>query len=504
MSALFHLDRNAPATLQQQVREHLVSAILGGFLPHNQPLPSCRHLAKSLNVARNTIVLVYDDLVSDGYLTSHERRGYFVNPHFVANRLASPTSEPSTPPAPHWERRLKLRPGQQPNASLSHDWQRYRYPFVYSQLDSSLFPVQHWRKCWRDAVSVQAIKDWGSDRYDSDDPLLIEQLQKRILPSRGIQASAEEILITVGSQQALYLLAQLLLDGQSCFGIEDPGYPSAAHIARLFGARVQSLAVDEQGLVVNETLSSCDAIYLTPSHQCPTTVTLPLERRQALLELAEQHDFLLIEDDYEMEMNFDSHPTPALKSLDNKGRVLYVGSLSKTLAPGLRMGFLVAPEPVIQEARNLRQLMLRHPPLNNQRAVALFLSLGYHDALVRKLAQVFEQRARCLADALQQHLPDCRVSSIGGSSCWLTLPENLDGTALKRLAAEHNLLIISGDSYHIGNGLPANTLKLGFSAIPLERIEPGIRLLGELKAKLDAGRNHGSRVRAGDRKKTGN
>ncbi|NHI00040.1 PLP-dependent aminotransferase family protein [Oceanimonas sp. MB9] len=488
MSALFHLDRSAPATLQRQVREQLVSAILEGFMSPDSPLPSCRNLAKNLNVSRNTVVLVYDSLVADGYLVSRERHGYFVNPHFQAEAVGGTGSGNGARPGAglDWASRFKARPGQQPNASLSHNWQRYRYPFVYSQLDNSLFPVQHWRRCWRDAVSVQAIRDWGSDRYDSDDPMLIEQLQKRILPSRGIRASNDEILITVGSQQAIYLLAQLLLDRQACFGIEDPGYPSAAHIARLFGARIQSLAVDEQGLVVDDQLSGCDAIYLTPSHQCPTTVTLPLERRQALLRLAEQHDFLLIEDDYEMEMNFDSHPTPALKSLDDKGRVLYVGSLSKTLAPGLRMGFLVAPAPVIQEARNLRQLMLRHPPLNNQRAVALFLSLGYHDALVRKLARVFEERARCLAEALQQHLPDCRVSSIGGSSCWLTLPSGLDGAALKRLAADHDLLIISGDSYHIGEGLPTNTLKLGFSAIPLERIEPGIRLLAELKQQLSA------------------
>ncbi|MCC4263278.1 PLP-dependent aminotransferase family protein [Oceanimonas baumannii] len=484
MPALFPLDRNAPSTLQQQVREHLVNAILNGFIAADQALPSCRNLAKNLNVARNTIVQVYDDLVSDGYLIAHERRGYFVNPDLPAAQPAIPGTGHGSLPALDWTHRLKVSPGQHPNASLSHNWQRYRYPFVYSQLDSSLFPLDHWRKCWRDAVSVQAIKDWSSDRYDSDDPLLLEQLQRRILPGRGIQAHTDEILITVGSQQALYLLAQLLLDEKSCFGIEDPGYPSAAHIARLFGARVQSLAVDKEGLVINDRLSGCNAIYLTPSHQCPTTVTLPLERRQALLEQAEQHDFLLIEDDYEMEMNVGSHPTPALKSMDNRGRVLYVGSLSKTLAPGLRLGFLVGPAPLIREARNLRQLMLRHPPLNNQRAVALFLSLGYHDTLVRKLAREFEQRARCLSEALQQHLPDCRASSIGGSSCWLTLPAGLDGAELKKRAADHGLLIISGDSYHIGAGLPTNTVKLGFSAIPLDRIEPGIRLLAEVKAEL--------------------
>ncbi|MFP2768495.1 PLP-dependent aminotransferase family protein [Oceanisphaera sp. KMM 10153] len=488
MSALFHLDRGSQATLQQQVREHLVSAILGGFLPPNKPLPSCRSLAKNLNVARNTIVLVYDELVSDGYLISRERSGYYVNAQFAGGHLDASRAMPADPHIDkvNWLARLKVKPGHQTNASQSHSWQSYQYPFVYGQLDTSLFPIDSWRKCWKDAVSVQAIRDWSSDRYDSDDPQLIEQLQKRILPSRGIQASNEEILVTVGSQQAIYLLAQLLLDDQSCFGIEDPGYVSAGHIARVFNARVKSLGIDEDGMVVDEQLNECDAVYLTPSHQCPTAVTMPLARRIALLEAAQQQDFIVIEDDYEMEMNFDTHPTPALKSLDKAERVLYIGSLSKTLAPGLRMGFLVGPSALIQEARNLRQLMLRHPPLNNQRAVALFLAQGYHDALLRKLARVFQERGECLAQALKQHLPDCISSPISGSSCWLELPEHIDAGLLKQRAAKEGLLLISADSYHFGNHLPKNYLKIGLSAIPLEKIEPGIRLLAKIKAQLQA------------------
>ncbi|GGB32597.1 GntR family transcriptional regulator [Oceanisphaera marina] len=491
MSALFHLDRGSQATLQQQVREHLVNAILGGFLPLDKPLPSSRSLAKNLHVARNTITLVYDELVSDGYLISSERRGYYVNDQFFARSLKNILNEPPlTTDADinkvNWLERLKVKTGPQPNASQSHSWQSYQYPFVYGQLDTSLFPINNWRKCWKDAVSVQAIRDWSSDRYDSDDPLLIEQLQQRILPSRGIQASSEEILITVGSQQAIYLLAQLLLDNKSCFGIEDPGYVSAGHIALVFNARVKSLQIDGDGMIVDQQLNECDLVYLTPSHQCPTAVTMPLARRLALLTTAQQQDFIVIEDDYEMEMSFDTHPTPALKSLDKTERVLYIGSLSKTLAPGLRMGFMVGPKALIQEARNLRQLMLRHPPLNNQRAVALFLAQGYHDALLRKLARVFQERGECLAQALKQHLPDCISSPISGSSCWLKLPEHIDAGQLKQRAAKEGLLLISANSYHFGNHLPKNFLKIGLSAIPLEKIEPGIKLLAKIKAQLQA------------------
>lgn len=493
MPVLFHLVRDNSSTLQSQIREQLVNAILGGYIPINEPLPSSRSLATRLNVARNTIVLVYEEMAADGYLISKERSGYFVSPDFLADRVETADSEPTDEAQCEkvdWSRKLKVHAGSQENPSLAHSWQSYPYPFVYGQLDAKLFPIESWRRCWRDAVSVQAIRDWTSDRYDSDDPLLIEQIQKRLLPTRGIQADADEILVTVGSQQALYLLAQLLLNKDSHFGIEDPGYVSAGHIGAVFGATVHSLAVDEHGLVVDSHLDGCDALYVTPSHQCPTTVTMPLERREMLLDKAQKHDFVVIEDDYEMEMNYDSHPTPALKSLDKHDRVLYIGSLSKTLAPGLRMGYLVAPKALIQEARNLRQLMVRHPPLNNQRAVALFLAQGYHDALMRKLARSFQQRSEVMAQALDTYLPGKYVRPSGGSSFWCQIDESIDTSELKGLAAEHGLLIISGDSYHYADNLPHNCIKLGFSAIAPESIESGIQKLAEVINQMKANSTH--------------
>ncbi|WP_417227186.1 PLP-dependent aminotransferase family protein [Amphritea sp.] len=489
MSALFHLDRdNNAATLQKQIREQLVTAILGGFLPLDEALPSSRRLAKSLNVARNTIVLVYDELAADGYLITRERSGYFIDPRFLPDMAKNETSDAAEDKSDKvdWGTRLKIKPATPPNPTEVHAWQSYPYPFVYGQLDSNLFPIDNWRKCWRDAVSVQAIRDWTSDRYDSDDPLLIEQIQKRILPSRGINAEKDEILVTIGSQQAIYLLTQLLVNETSKFGIEDPGYTSAAHVASVQGAEVVSLAVDKDGLVVDHHLDACDALYTTPSYQCPTTVTMPLSRRQQLLEKAHQQDIIIIEDDYEMEMNFDCKPTPALKSLDHDDRVLYIGSLSKTLAPGLRMGFMVGPKALIQEARNLRQLMLRHPPLNNQRAVALFLSQGYHDALLRRLARNFQKRSDVLASALDVHLPGSYTRPSGGSSFWCKLPKGVSGNSVKQAAARRGLLIIAGDSYHFGSHLPDNFIKLGFSAIPPEAIEPGIAMLAEIIAELSA------------------
>jgi GntR family transcriptional regulator/MocR family aminotransferase len=495
MPALFQLERNLRhSTLQQQIRVQLVDAILGGYIPLDEPLPSSRGLAKSLKVARNTIVLVYDELAADGYLISKERSGYYIDPQFVSKKISTTKSKldnktgnstNSTALTAHqrsfsWQDKIKADVNTPKNPSIAHTWQKHPFPFVYAQMDSTLFPIDNWRKCWRDAVSVQAIKDWTGDSYDSDDPLLIEQIQKRILPNRGIHANTDEILITVGSQQAIYLIAQLLLNSQSNFGMEDPGYISAAHVAKLFGATITPLAVNHSGLVINEQLNDCDLIYTTPSYQCPTTVTMPLAQRHQLLKKADKQDLLIIEDDYEMEINYDSNPVPALKSLDTNGRVIYIGSLSKTLAPGLRVGFMVGPKELIKAAQKLRQLMLKHPPLNNQRTVALFLAQGYHDALLRKLVRTFQERRSVMANALIKYIPQCHFFNSGGSSFWCELPKEINTQKLKESALDAGILIITGDSYFYDKSKQNNYLKLGFSAIQSTAIEAGIKGLADL------------------------
>src|SRR5690606_18419439 len=194
------------------------------------------------------------------------------------------------------------------------------------------------------------------------------------------------------AQHALYLLGSLLVDRSTTVGVESPGYCDARNIFALKTAKTVALPVDGDGLVIGPELESCDYVYTTPSHQFPTTATLTRERRRALLARAAACDLVVIEDDYESEINHLGTPSPALKSLDRDGRVVFVASLSKTLAPGLRLGYMVGPRELIREARALRRLMLRHPPANNQRTVALFLARGHHDSLMRRLSHAYRDR----------------------------------------------------------------------------------------------------------------
>jgi GntR family transcriptional regulator/MocR family aminotransferase len=508
---LFERHAAANLGLQGQVRQMMVTAILDGQLPLDQPLPSSRDLARRLDVARNTVVLAYHQLVDEGYLVARERSGYFVNPEMLRGRVASTRGAPagraartlpggadpgatvadahtlSTPRrrGPQWERRLRVRPSGQRNIVKPQHWQRYPYPFLYGQFDTSLFPTSEWRECCTKALSVMDIRSWAPDLILHDDELLIEQIRTRVLPRRGVFAAADEIVVTVGAQQALYLLADLFARPDTRVAIEDPCYPDARNIFLARTRHVQPVAVDSDGLPVGEALRNVDYVLVTPSHQCPTSVTMPLARRRALLEAAEAGDFVILEDDYETETSFSGEPIPALKSLDRDDRVIYIGSLSKTFAPGLRVGYIVAPAPVVAELRGLRRLMLRHPSAFVQRAFALFLSLGHYDAQLRRLAQAYLERAQVLSAALEAHLPQCRAVPItGGSSCWVEGPPDLDSDRLALAAEQVGVLIEPGTVFFADPDPRRHCFRLGYSAIAADRIEPGVRELAQALQRL--------------------
>ncbi|MFQ5785866.1 MAG: PLP-dependent aminotransferase family protein [Alphaproteobacteria bacterium] len=479
---VFHLRRDDPEGLQGQLRRILVAAILDGQIAPDSRLPSCRKLARRLGVARNTVVLAYQSLIEEGYLVSRERSGYFVDGEILRTRVEPalrPTGEAG--PDADWSARLKLTPSREAHIVKPPDWQKYPYPFIYGQVDPDLFPLTAWRECSRQALAKSAVNEWANDRFSDDDPLLVEQVRSRALLRRGVRAAADEILVTMGAQHALYLLARLLMDGETTVGVEEPGYVDARNIFHLVTDRLKPLAVDAGGLAVDHRLAGCDYVYVTPSHQSPTTVTMPLARRLALLERAASEGFIVIEDDYEAETNYLGQPTSALKSLDETGRVVYIGSFSKALAPGLRLGYMVGPPALIREARVLRRLMLRHPPSNNQRTVALFLGGGHYDALIHRLHRAYRARWEAMGAALARHLPESsREPTFGGTSFWVRGPAGLDAGALAREARDHGVIVEPGAIHFLAEDAPRNYFRLGLSSVPLERIEPGIELLAEL------------------------
>ncbi|MEM7293832.1 MAG: PLP-dependent aminotransferase family protein [Pseudomonadota bacterium] len=478
---LLYLPENSDKSLQAQIRETIVSAILDGHIPPGSHLPSGRKLAEQLGVARNTVVLAYQQLVDEGYLLAKQRSGYYVCDDILEGKVQVSAPVVQERDDIGWYERLVATPSEQRYDTKPLDWQDYEYPFIRGQFDPSLFPIADWRQSTRQSLAVQTIRYWAKDSVDSDDPLLVEQLRKRVLPRRGVWANPDEILVTMGTQQALYLLGRLLIGAHTEVGLEDPGYPDARNIFSLITDRLVGLPVDGEGLKVSDNLMRCRLIYTTPSHHYPTNVIMSLARRKQILASAADNDSVIIEDDYEVETNYVENPTPALKSLDSDGRVIYIGSMSKTLAPGLRMGYLVAPAPLIREARAMRRLMMRHPPANNQRTLAVFLAEGHHDSLSRRLNHAYRDRWEVMAEALDRYLPSMTYTPTrGGTSYWIRGDASLNCRSLDEAARQQSILIEPGDTRFLSENPPMNYFSLGFSSIGVDKIDPGVRALAEI------------------------
>jgi GntR family transcriptional regulator/MocR family aminotransferase len=479
---LFQLRRGGALTLQAQVRQVITQAVLDQRLPADSLLPPSRTLAAWLGISRNTVTAVYHAMTEQGCLRSLPRIGH------VVNRIPTPVSESGSAPdgaesgSPvDWPSRLDSRSRKLHPVLKERAWQSFPYPFVYGQFDPTLFPIAQWREAAVLSQRSMSIREWAGDRVDSDDPMLLEEIQRRLLSRRGILASPDQILVTVGAQQALYLVASLLMHRPCTMGVEHPGYPDIWNVCRMFQGRLVGIPVDEQGMKVPRRGCDCQYVYVTPSQQNPTTTRMSLRRRRELLHAAADRDFVIIEDDHDSELGFAGEAIPAIRSMDRGDRVIYVGSLSKTLAPGLRIGFLVGNADLIAQARAVRRLMLRHPPTNNQRAVALFLSLGHHDALIRTLTDAYRARAGALANALRRHLPQVRFQMpAGGSAIWAAAPRGTDMAEVARVASSRGLLFDQGELFFFGKVNPRHFFRMGYSSIPVSRIEEGVKLLARI------------------------
>lgn len=480
---LIEIDRNSSEPLYRQVRRVIEHGIAVGIFDSRRRLPSSRELAAELKVARNTINLAYQELLTEGLVLSHERRGMFVNPEMLA---AAEAEVPTTDSMIDWSSRMRryADEGVQ-EVEKTADWYTYPYPFVAGQVDVHSFPATAWVRSLREALYEPHRFASLQDSVGADDPMLVEMIRRQILPARGIEVGPEEILITVGSQQGLDLLARTLLGPHQRVGIENPGYLDARHIFLRTGAQVYGIDVDGDGLCLPETLSGTAVLYATPSHQHPSNVTLSMERRRRLLKLAAASGTVLIEDDYDSEFRYEGSPSPALKALDSTGDVLYLGTFSKFLSPGLRLGFLVGPAELITELRRVRRYQLRHPPGHMQRALALMIDSGDYHRSLRKHRRQMRTRWDMVSELSTQCLPwEQGPYPPGGVSLWVDGPAQLDAVELVRRAETRGVLMERGDIFFSQSDAPQNYFRIGFGAIPTRSIPEGLAIVGEVAKEL--------------------
>ena len=304
---LLRLPEQPSLPLQVQLRAAVVREITAGRLAPGSPLPSSRDLARLLGLGRNTVTAAYRQLVDEGFLQARARSGVFVSAQALAraaDSAAEPVAQVLRGPAPQWAARMVRSSLALPAFSKPERWRDYRYPFVYGGHDPQLFPTEDFRECCSHSLARSQLAHWAPDFENEDVPDLIEQIRQRLLPKRGVFALPEEIVVTVGAQQAFHLLADALFDSSTRVAFEDPGYPHARNSFALRKPQWVPLPVDGQGAVLDGLPRGADApdyLFVSPSHQCPTTVSMSLERRRALLQRAQDDNFVVIEDDYESE-----------------------------------------------------------------------------------------------------------------------------------------------------------------------------------------------------------
>ena len=474
---VFFLDRTSKRPLQTQIRETVIAAILSKRALPGSLMPSSRKLSEHLGVARMTVTLAFQELVDQGYLESQSRSGYLVADSDTIPRLPVGDTSEAIENSGIWQDVLSENLRARRRIIKPKDWRSLPYPFVFGEMDSSLFKHTAWRECVRQAMGKRDF-DFMAGNEATDDPLLVDYILSRMLPRRGISARRGQVLITVGAQNAIWLAIELLTRRPLQAVCENPCYPDTLQALRWCGANVTTVDVDEDGLPPDDIPMGTQAVFVTPSHHAPTGATLPRMRRERLLAQAKARDFLIVEDDYEFEMSFIEPPSPALKAMDKDQRVLYAGSFSKALFPGLRLGYLVGPEEVIAEAKELRSMMLRHPPGHLQRTAAYFLAQGHYDLLIRDMRRAFAKRRMAVIEALKEtDLEMAGAARFGGTSLWIKAPDGTDTEGLAKELLREGVVIEPGAPFFSGRDQPTEFFRLGYSSIPLEKIAEGIRII---------------------------
>lgn len=449
------------------IREHDVSP--------GTRLPSTRSLSRRLGISRNTAIAAIEAMAEQGVVEIKNRSGCYVASDPLAPARPPNRLKPAMPsPARDWVRRFSVvLPEASPRPPTAE------FDFTYGQFDPTLFPTNPWRECERRALAVTEIEAWARDTGDADDPMLVDYLISTMLARQGIRARPEEIIVTLGGQQGRFLVAQLLAGQGTTTGYENPGMAETRQVLELMPTRALSLPMDDDGAIAGPEMAACDTIFLTPGHQCPTTAVMSLDRRGELLDCAARAGTIVVEDTFEVELLPD--PLPALHGLDRTGGVIHIGSMSKLIAPGLRMGYVVAPAEVTRQLRALRRVMHRHPPGNNQRALALFLAHGHYGAFLRRAYRVLGERSDRMCAALALHLPEMQVRhKRGASTFWMTLPAPVPARELVGRAASQNLSV--RPSVHFVDAQKGSTahLQLSVSNLPAERIEEGVKRLSRV------------------------
>lgn len=472
------IERQAATPVYNQITEQLINQILSGRLKPGQRLPGARVFASEIKVHRKTLQIALDELAAQGWLTIYPRNGAFVAKELpkikiIKGQAPVPTQYPSKP-----NYHIAISKSFLP----SSDFQQTQKLLLAEGLpDIRIAPIHQVMRELRSIEKRGNLRRYFQYGSPQGIPYLRETLASYLSDTRNLHAQPEQVMIMRGTQMGISLAASVLLKPGDRVVVGDPGYITATQTFEREGAKILRIPVDDQGMDIDKLEQLCDRtkvrmVYIIPHHHYPTTVTLTLERRIRLLNLAVKHKFVILEDDYDYDFHYSSSPIAPLSSLDNYGNVIYLGTLTKTLMPALRIGFMVAPDTFIKEACKVRRLIDFQGDSVMEAAIAELYRNGIISSHIKKAVRIYHERRDTFCELLQQKFED-RISfkkPDGGLNVWVKF-HKADLTKLSHQAARRGVIINDGTIYNTKHS--KNFLRLGFSALNLKEQKEALQIL---------------------------
>ncbi|REK76208.1 PLP-dependent aminotransferase family protein [Paenibacillus paeoniae] len=459
------LYRNKSTPLYIQLYSYIRSGIEEGSLPSGEAMPSIRQLAHHLGISKNTVESAYGQLVAEGYLENRERAGYLILPleqlHLsVTKAAASDVKSPSL---------------DGPSAPI-------RYDFYYGAIAFDHFPHAVWKSCVTEAMAADHTQVLGYGNRMGHEGLR-EEIAKYVYQSRGVICEANQIIISAGIQHLMSVLVQLLRLSTETIAMEEPGYNGVKSVLRNLGCTLVPVEVESDGIHVNQLYNVPDAklVYVTPSHQFPLGMVMPIGKRYRLLQWAAEHGSYIIEDDYDSEFRYSSAPIPALKALDSNDRVIYMGTFSKSFLPSARLSYAILPHSLLKSCREkLEHISPSVSPLI-QEAVWLFMKKGHFARHLRRMRRVYQARHKALSESIREVFGDkCGIIGDGSGMHLLLDVKGRHASELIPLAEKFGCKVYPPDK-HWNNpaDCPPSYIMLGFGGLDEYQLQGGIQQLGQ-------------------------
>jgi len=481
-------DPSRPA--YQRLAEAIRESILGGRFRAGERLPPTRVLANDLSLARNTILEAYEQLIAEGYLAARHGSGTYVaadlpDRAFRAEAVASRTARNGHGVAPRLsDFAQRLIAGEVPNAIDEETQKQATFEFRYGTPSFEEFPLDAWRTLTKRVLDYPPRELLGYGATEGL-PQLREALARYLQRSRGVRCDPSQVLVVNGSQQALDVAARVLLNPGDAVAIEDPGYRGARAVFQAVGAKIVPVPCDNEGIVVDLIPDDARVIYVTPSHQFPTGSVMSASRRLELLTKATRIGAIIIEDDYDSEFRYEGRPLAALQGLDEGGRVIYTGTLSKVLLPALRLGYMVAPPGLQPAITGAKWLTDRHVALLYQAVLALFIDEGHFERHLRRMRKVYETRRTTMLAAFDEHFGD--HATITGTESGMHVLVNIHGISdadeFMESARAKGVGIYSARPYYLGEPPPGASFLMGYSSVSEDGIRRGIAILAGIAGR---------------------